>query len=101
MAKRATAKRTPAPELAQIVSNTVTPKAPAASAENDQTKPKASLPTVQVNFRVSEPMARLIAKEAANSSTRAFFARLMRDAGFDVPEADINAHAAVRRRFSE
>jgi hypothetical protein len=53
-------------------------------------KPKA-LPTVQINFNGSEDMARLIAEEAAKAgSTRRFIARLMRDAGFNIPDADLN-----------
>jgi hypothetical protein len=51
--------------------------------------PKAP-PTVQCNFNCTIEMADLIAEEAEKAgSTRRFFARLMRNAGFTVPEADI------------
>lgn len=54
--------------------------------------------TVQVNFSCTEDMARLIAQEAAKAgSTRRFIARLMKDAGFAVPEADMNPTDNRRR----
>jgi len=47
--------------------------------------------TVQVNWNASEQLARIIAQEAAKvGSTRRFIARLMKDAGYDVPDADLN-----------
>lgn len=47
-------------------------------------------PVVQVNFKATEEFADLIAQEAEKAgSTRRFIARLMRDAGFPVPEADV------------
>jgi hypothetical protein len=47
--------------------------------------------TVQVNFNCTEEMARLIAQLATESgSTRRMLARLLRDAGHSVPEADLN-----------
>ena len=56
-------------------------------------------PVVQVNFKASETFAHLIAREAERAgSTRRLFARLMRDAGFDVPEADVNPPDNRRRR---
>ena len=56
-------------------------------------------PVVQINFKASEAFADLIAREAEKSgSTRRLFARLMRDAGFKVPEADVNPPDNRRRR---
>lgn len=55
--------------------------------------------TVQLNMNVSEDMARLVARLAKEAgSTRRLFARLLRDAGHDVPEADLNP-ADNRRRW--
>jgi hypothetical protein len=54
---------------------------------------------VQINFKASVAFADLIAREAENAgSTRRLFARLMRDAGYDVPEADVNPPDNRRRR---
>lgn len=54
---------------------------------------------VRINFEVSEEMAELISIEAEKSgSTRRVFARLMREAGFPVPEADVNPMDNRRRR---
>lgn len=56
-------------------------------------------PVVQINFKASEAFADLIAREAeAAGSTRRLFARLMRDAGYNVPEADVNPPDNRRRR---
>ena len=56
-------------------------------------------PVVQVNFKASEAFADLIAREGGKAgSTRRFLARLMREAGFDVPEADVNPPDNRRRR---
>jgi len=57
--------------------------------------------TVQVNWNASEQLARLIAREAAKAgSTRRFIARLMKEAGYEVPEADLNP-VDNRRRWAE
>jgi hypothetical protein len=56
--------------------------------------------TVQINWNASEQLARTIAIEAAKvGSTRRFIARLMKQAGFEVPEADLNP-PDNRRRWS-
>lgn len=56
-------------------------------------------PVVQVNFKASEAFADLIATEGEKAgSTRRFFARLMRDAGYAVPESDVNPPDNRRRR---
>lgn len=66
------------------------------SRQDDRPRP---LPVVQVNFKASEPFAALIAQEAEKAgSTRRLFARLMRDAGFSVPEGDVNPPDNRRRR---
>ena len=55
--------------------------------------------TVQLNMNVSEDMARLVARLAKEAgSTRRLFARLLKDAGHAVPEADLNP-ADNRRRW--
>jgi hypothetical protein len=56
-------------------------------------------PVVQVNFKASVRFADLIAREAEKAgSTRRLFARLMRDAGFEVPESDVNPPDNRRKR---
>ena len=77
-----------------------TPIAPtsatAPSQDNTRRRPP---PVVQVNFKASETFADVIAREGEKAgSTRRFFARLMREAGFDVPEADVNPPDNRRRR---
>ncbi len=63
-------------------------------------KGRKALPTVQINWNASEDLARVIAEEAAKAgSTRRFIARLMKDAGYEVPEADLNP-LDNRRRWS-
>lgn len=72
------------------------PPAPALSQNNARQRPP---PVVQVNFKASEAFADLIAREGEKAgSTRRFFARLMREAGFDVPEADVSPPDNRRRR---
>src|SRR3954447_3189018 len=57
-------------------------------------------PTVQINWNATEQLARIIAQEAVKvGSTRRFIARLMKDAGYDVPEADLNP-VDNRRRWT-
>ena len=75
------------------------PPAPALSQNNTRQRPP---PVVQVNFKASEAFADLIAREGEKAgSTRRFFARLMREAGFDVPEADVSPPDNRRRRGQE
>ena len=72
------------------------PSATAPTQDNARRRPP---PVVQVNFKASEAFADLIAREGEKAgSTRRFFARLMREAGFDVPEADVNPPDNRRRR---
>jgi hypothetical protein len=71
------------------------PAAPAQQLSAPARQPKK----VQINFQASEEFAELLAREAEKAgSTRRFFARLMRDAGFAVPEADVNPPDTRRRR---
>jgi hypothetical protein len=57
--------------------------------------------TVQINFSATEEMARLVARLAAEAgSTRRMFARLLRDAGHPISEADLNP-PDNRRRWLE
>jgi hypothetical protein len=65
---------------------------PAAIPESREGQGRGRAPkTVQVNWNASEQLARIIAQEAAKvGSTRRFIARLMKDAGYDVPDADLN-----------
>ncbi len=57
--------------------------------------------TIQINFNASEDMGRLVARLAKETgSTRRLFAKLLRDAGHDVPEADLNP-IDNRRRWGD
>ncbi len=70
--------------------------APAPLAAMERLRPP---PVVQVNFKASEAFANLIAREAEKAgSTRRLLARLMRDAGFEVPDADVTPPDNRRRR---
>jgi hypothetical protein len=61
--------------------------------------PQRPPPVVQVNFKASEAFADLIAREAEKAgSTRRLFARLLRNAGYEVPEADVNPLDNRRKR---
>jgi hypothetical protein len=65
-------------------------------AKGKAAKPKP-VPTVQCNFRVSEDFARLIAREAeAKGGMRKWFAHLARQAGYEVPEIDLNPPSTRR-----
>ena len=84
----------------------VTPSAPAPQpvSRGGEGAPPSTRPrvpkTVQINWNASEELARLIAIEATKAgSTRRFIARLMKQAGYDVPDADLNP-ADNRRRWS-
>lgn len=85
-----TPKRVTGAELAEQFAE-VTANTPAAVRVPSAPPPKPRHPAVvQVNFKASEAFADLIAREAEKAgSTRRLFARLMRDAGYDVPDADV------------
>ncbi len=72
---------------------------PALSIVPEVAKQQRPPPVVQINFKASEAFADLIAREAEKAgSTRRLFARLMRDAGYEVPEADVTPPDNRRRR---
>lgn len=95
-------KRTPPAELARIVEaeagralpTTTPPVGPA----GQPARPRAES-TVQINFRATVPMAKLIATlaEREGGSTRKLFARLLADAGHAVPEGDLRPQVNKRR----
>jgi hypothetical protein len=56
-------------------------------------------PVVQMNFNITEELADIITEEARKAgSTRRWLARLMKDAGYPVPDADLTPYMNVRRR---
>lgn len=63
-------------------------------------RPHRPPPTVQINFKATEAFADLVAREGEKAgSTRRFLARILRDAGYNVPEADLNPPDNRRRRI--
>ena len=91
-------KRVSGAELVGQLSET-TAHLPASSRALPSVKP---LKKVQINFQASEAFAELVAREAEKAgSTRRFFARLLRQAGYDVPEADVNPPDTHRRRSGQ
>ena len=55
--------------------------------------------SVQLNLNVTEELADIISEEAQKAgSTRRFIARLMKEAGYPVPQADLTPYMNVRRR---
>ena len=95
-------KRVSGADLAAQLSD-ATRNTPAAVVTHIRSEPPLASPAVeaantQVNFKVTAAFADLIAEEAAKAgSTRRFFARLMREAGYAVPEADVNPPEGRRR----
>ena len=73
-----------------------------AKIERPRVEARAAEPVLQVNFKCSIQMFRELTRgvEAMGTrgSQRRFIAQLMRKAGFDVPDADINPPES-RRRF--
>jgi hypothetical protein len=56
-------------------------------------------PVVQMNFNITEELADIITEEARKAgSTRRWLARLMKEAGYPVPDADLTPYMNVRRR---
>jgi hypothetical protein len=52
-----------------------------------------------MNFNITEELADIITEEARKAgSTRRWLARLMKDAGYSVPDADLTPYMNVRRR---
>ena len=95
-------KRTPAAELARLVETeaggALPVTTPRAAAVGQSSKPRAEQ-MVQINFRASASMAKLIATlaEREGGSTRTLFARLLAAAGHPVPDGDLNPQASRRR----
>lgn len=81
-----------------LPTTTAPPPSPATSRGGEGGRPRPPK-TVQLNMNVSEEMARLVARLAKEAgSARRLFARLLKDAGHDVPDADLNP-ADNRRRW--
>ncbi len=95
-------KRTPPAELARIVEaeagRALPTTTPPVNLMGQPAKPRAE-PTVQINFRATVPMAKLIATlaEREGGSTRKLFARMLADAGHAVPEGDLRPQVSKRR----
>ena len=72
--------------------------APAIYWEKEGKRRKAP-PVVQMNFNITEELADIITEEARKAgSTRRWLARMMKDAGYPVPDADLTPYMNVRRR---
>lgn len=73
-----------------------------AKIERPRVEERAAEPVLQVNFKCSiqmfKELTRGVADMGPRGSQRRFLAQLMRNAGFDVPDADINPPES-RRRF--
>ncbi len=96
-------KRLGGAELARIIAPAVANLPPAGVPEpSPETSPVQKRErTEQINFRASREMAELVARLAVeHGSVRRLFARLLRDAGHDVPESDL-APPPGRRRLAE
>ena len=95
-------KRTPPAELARIVEaeagKALPITTPPVNPAGQPARPRAE-PTVQINFRATAPMAKLIATlaEREGGSTRKLFARLLADAGHAVPESDLRPQVNKRQ----
>jgi hypothetical protein len=62
-------------------------------------KQRRAPPTVQLNVAITEELADMIAEEAVKAgSTRRWLARLMKNAGYPVPEADLTPFDLRRRQ---
>jgi copper chaperone CopZ len=98
--------RAPASEIAQAVQSVAVPVKPVEATPAPITLATPATPapqpekTVQINFRASLGLAKIIDQLATKEgSTRAVFARLIKEAGYDVPDADLKS--ASRRRVYE
>ena len=102
-------KRTPPAELARMIEQEAGATHPTTTPSDASIRqvplavvpvavPRAD-PTTQINFRGSIPMAKLIAElaELEGGSTRKLFARLLKDAGHELPESDLNPFKSRRR----
>jgi hypothetical protein len=67
--------------------------------EGEGRRRRKAPPVVQLNLNITEELADIISEEARKAgSTRRWLARMMKEAGYDVPEADLNPYMNVRRR---
>lgn len=90
-------KRT-AVELAAAIQRSM-PDVPATTPAAASGKPAPDLRTVQVNFRGSIGLAKAIAKASEPyGGMRRFIAHLMRQAGYTVPDIDVNP-PTTRRKY--
>lgn len=73
---------------------------PAAGAGEASPARRPAPPTVLVNFKATLPFAKLIAEASTKEGgVRRMIARMMKEAGYDVPEHDLKP--AVNRRVYE
>jgi hypothetical protein len=83
-------KRVSGAELAEQIES-ATRHLPLATGPSPRAERERPPPKVQVNFQASEAMADLLAREAEKAgSLRRFIARLLREKGYEVLEADVN-----------
>lgn len=76
------------------------PAVRARAGEGTQATRRAAGPTVLVNFKATLPFAKLIAEASAKEGgVRRMIARMMKEAGHDVPDYDLKP--AVNRRVYE
>jgi hypothetical protein len=68
-----------------------------AAAPLPQPKPE---PSMMMSFKASKSFARMLAREAeAEGGIRRFVARLCKEAGYPVPDADLNGGSKKRRTY--
>ncbi len=76
------------------------PGAQGRGGEGSRPTRKAASPTVLVNFKATLPFAKLISEASTKEGgVRRMIARMMKEAGYDVPEHDLNP--PVNRRSYE
>lgn len=76
------------------------PAVPAKGGEGAAATRRAAAASVLVNFKATLPFAKLIAEASAKEGgVRRMIARMMKEAGYDVPEHDLKP--AVNRRIYE
>ena len=94
-------KRIGGAELARVIAPAVANLPPASLPPSEASPAPKRERTEQINFRASREMAELVAHLAVeHGSVRRLFARLLRDAGHAVPEADL-APPPGRRRLAD
>lgn len=69
------------------------------SAGDGEGRRRKAPPVVQLNLNITEELADIITEEAQKAgSTRRWLARLMKNAGYPVPDADLTPYMNVRRK---